>query len=164
MVFIFNSILKGAKTAAVNRKKRMSNSKYTLDRKRWQLSVGKGSHIGARTLISIPLDASTVDADFRFVGFSTGFGYPGFFRKVYTHNIPCARTLSFVLSFYATLYCIATLFIIKCTFTLYRVWGTGGETTRTLNIAKPNGAVTTQRAEIKIKGSFIAFINAAGCN
>jgi len=71
----------------------MSNSKTGPDRKRWQLSVGKGSHIGVRTLISIPLDASTVDADFRFVGFSTGFGFPGFFRytrrqyRVHAHSL-----------------------------------------------------------------------------
>ena len=39
-----------------------------------------------------------------------------------------------------------------------RVWGgaaTIAQTTRTLSIVKPAGAVTSQRAEIKIKGSYI---------
>ena len=61
-----------------DRKKRMNNKMQQKDRKHWQLSIGKGSHIGARLILSIPLDSEPVD--FRFVGFSTGWGFQGFFR------------------------------------------------------------------------------------
>jgi hypothetical protein len=42
------------------------------------LSFGKGSHIGVRPLASIPLEAG--DTPFRYIGFSTSWGFRGFFR------------------------------------------------------------------------------------
>lgn len=48
------------------------------DTHRWMLSFGKGSHIGVRPLASIPLE--TGGAAFRYIGFSTSWGFQGFFR------------------------------------------------------------------------------------
>lgn len=49
---------------------------------RSSLSIGKGSHIGLRTIISIPLEAGNdpQEGSFRFIGFSSGWGVQGFFR------------------------------------------------------------------------------------
>lgn len=48
------------------------------DHHRWLLSFGKGSHIGVRPLASIPLEVD--DTPFRYIGFSTSWGFQGFFR------------------------------------------------------------------------------------
>ena len=42
------------------------------------LSFGKGSHIGSRTILSLPMEVS--DRPFRFIGLATGWGFSGFFR------------------------------------------------------------------------------------
>ncbi|XP_057381255.1 uncharacterized protein LOC130703811 [Daphnia carinata] len=62
----------------LGRKKRNKPSVSISDQNRWLLSFGKGSHIGARPLASIPLEVD--DTPFRYVGFSTSWGFQGFFR------------------------------------------------------------------------------------
>ncbi|XP_046454359.1 C3 and PZP-like alpha-2-macroglobulin domain-containing protein 8 isoform X2 [Daphnia pulex] len=62
----------------LGRKKRNKPSIPLADQNRWLLSFGKGSHIGVRPLASIPLEAG--DTPFRYIGFSTSWGFRGFFR------------------------------------------------------------------------------------